>query len=214
MTMRVLLRSLALACLTATTAQAQAIGDPIAWTLRDSLARRADFAHPLALPAECPAVELWNHLEWQWRRQHREVLADLWKLTDGEEGEAEALRGMRDRERREPEVGKLYERCHDASPAAFWYLVTTASSAQRRTLDHCREHIDWQHGQFRGTVREAARWSEGRKRPRGHPDLAPYIGMAALLGGQQHNAGVMALYRACHRDDGATLREYVARKAR
>lgn len=213
MTLRTLALLAALACAT-TPLSAQALGDPIAWTLRDSLARRGDFTHPVALPAECPAVELWNHLEWQWRRQHREVLADLWKLSGGERQEAEALRGMREREEREPAVAQLYQRCHDASPAAFWYLVTSASGAERRTIEDCREHIDWQHGRFRGTVRHAARWLDGRERARAREELAPYVAMAALLGGQQHNARAMTLYRACYRDDPEALREYVAARAR
>ena len=205
---------LALACAAAAPLPAQALGDPIAWTLRDSLARRTDFVHQVALPAECPAVELWNHLEWQWRRQHREVLADLWRLSEGEPGEAKALRGMREREAREPEVAALYQRCHDASPPAFWYLVVSASGAERRTLDHCREHVDWQHGSYRGTVRQAARWLEGRQRSRARPELAPYVAIAVLLSGQQHNARTMALYRACYRDDPEALRAYVMETAR
>ena len=108
----------------------------------------------------------------------------------------------------------MYQRCHDASPAAFWYLVVTASSAKRRTLEDCREHIDWQRKTSRGSVRTSARWADGRERGRARAELTPYVAMAALLAGQSHNARAMAGYRACYRDDGAAVREYVASRAR
>lgn len=205
----------ALALLCAAPAGAQqprAIGDTIAYTLRDSIVRRGAFAHPMELPAACPAPQLWDDLEWQWRRQPTEVLADLWLLSGGEE--ARALEGMLERESGSAERARRIRDCHDASPAAFWHLVSTASSARPRTLDDCREHVDWQHGRYRGSVREAARWLEGRARGRARAELAPYVALAALMGGQRHNARVMAEYRACWRDDPAALREYVLRKAR
>jgi hypothetical protein len=213
MTPRRLVLPLALAaCAAATPSAAQPIGAPIPWTLRDSLSKRGDFVYAVAIPSECPAAELWEHLEWQWRRQPREVLADVWRLADG--GEEKALEGMRDREGRQRDAAIMYQRCHAASPAAFWYLVVTASSAGRRTLEDCREHIDWQRKTSRGSVRSAARWADGRERGRARPELVPVVAMAALLSGQSHNDRAMAGYRACYRDDGTALWSYVASKGR
>jgi hypothetical protein len=194
-------------------ARAQRPGDAVPWTLRDSLRQReADFRHPIALPAACPATELWHHLEWEWRRRPRVMVATLWGLSEGEDS-ASFQRLQRDAAA-EPEVARAYAACHAASAAAFWHLVLSASGAERRTLADCREHVDWQRSRYRGSVRNAARWYTGRTSERVPAAHAPYVAFTALLAGQQHNPRTMALYRACYRDDPQALRDYVAEKGR
>ena len=195
------------------TARAQRPGDAIAWTLRDSLRQReAEFRHPVDLPAACPATELWHHLEWEWRRRPRVMVATLWGLSEGEDS-ASFQRLQRDAAV-DAEAARALAGCHAASPAAFWYLVLSASAAERRTLADCREHVDWQRSRHRGSVRNAARWHGGRTSDRVPAAYAPYVAMTALLAGQQHNPRTMALYRACYRDDPQALRDYVVERGR
>jgi hypothetical protein len=136
-----------------------------------------------------------RHITWQWHDENGSgYCLDALEHSD--------LHLLKQGQNHDPEVQVFYETfaktfAHDE----FWQLVATTASS-RPDLNSAKGDLEWQRDNDRKSLMEACKLLNEPKWPNSSKN---YHALAALLRGQQHNRGVMDLYRACYRNKADEL---------